>query len=1000
MKWFKDNLSTEVLNCDIITGDFNVNALDSKNQANIFITKTLKEAGLRELLPSAGVTFPRNNSIIDRIFLSKKIMHLQPISTIKKTKIKSDHNILILTLKIPNYIKETKPKNRLWRQNLETLKMHRTAKVINKQIKYFDEKSKDKNSKHFKPDICQRWLSIKEEIKKTSNQIEIQHANSLKTKKANLINRIEECNNQFEKDQFKDQLEKTLREENNSINQIINPITNELITNQAEILETARNYYEKLYQCKPCDEEIHNFLLRNNTKQIDPDIIKKIAYKIDEHELDLCIEKLQEGKAPGSDGLIPTFYKNHKEAILPILLELFNHFLNIGIPPQFKLGVLFSIYKNKGDPNHLNNYRPITLLNVDYKIYSKILNNRILRFLNNVISPFQTGFVPKRILHDNIITLNSVMDMAHREIKSNTHMAPIITFYDFEKAFDSISHKAIVRTLVHLKLPIKFIKAITNLLIESETSVYINNDMSSKFISKRGTKQGDPISPTIFALVVECMSTTIISDRNIRGIGIDNTKILLFADDTATLAYCWIDHHLMDLSIKRFCSATSAAINKNKCICITLKPNTGTIYKKATTSERYLGFNFDNKGIESKIPLIATKIKSQLINWSKFSSTYQGRIILAKTYALSQLTFHNYLSGINAQCQIENTVTKFIFNTKSKNTMSASRRYASYANGGLNLWNLETRATAQRAWIYERHLHQVKNNTPSSFNEIWKKEKDSIFNPSTSTFKARPTKSHVECYQAWVKLKPNRLTQPHYDTLPKLKTIYNDLTKIQNPNYDSFNPTPGQTLIMKEINKSTLPFLEIRKIINLKGRDLLWRLALKALPKVHNAPCIWCNEQETSEHIFFKCKSHIKETQGCINYIQEKSGGSRINWGMEIFNRLDIPLTANAIAIICEHIWRRNKKIHEGTTLKNLRKELLAHELKKTQAAAWERTKNNIYKLIRQEKKANSNEQQKKYKNIISLQLHSKENHTLKSYLNLISSPAWKSRKNQFLSNF
>ncbi|KAM9964318.1 hypothetical protein ACTFIW_004074 [Dictyostelium discoideum] len=892
--------------------------------------------------------------------------------------------------------------NRLWRQNLEVLKLHRTTKVINKQINYFEVKSQDLKSKHYKTDICNRWQQIKDEIKKSSIQLEIQHFNNLKTKKSNLINKIEGCTNPAEKDQLKYQLNKLLKEEyinklanqtnvyinynetpsrfltsklkaknrNNSIKQIMDPKTNQLVTNQEEILESARYYYEKLYECKPCDENTHNFLLNNNTKQIDPEIIKKIAYKIEEYELDLCIEKIQEGKAPGIDGIIPTFYKNHKETIFPLLLELFNHFLDKGIPSQFKQGVLITIYKNKGDPNLLDNYRPITLLNVDYKIYSKIINNRILRFLNNVISPFQTGFVPRRILHDNIITLNSVMDMAQREIQSNTQMAPIITFYDFEKAFDSISHRAIVRTLAHLKLPTKFINAISNLLINSETSIYINNNLSSKFISKRGTKQGDPISPTIFALVVECMATSIISDRNIRGIGLENTKILQFADDTSTIAFCWIDHHLMDLTIKRFCSATSAAINKNKCVCITLRKETGTIYKKACSSERYLEFNFDSKGIESKIPSLATKIKSQLINWSKHSSTYQGRIILAKTYALSQLTFHNYLSSINPQCQIENTVTKFIFNTKSKNTMSASRRYASYTNGGLNLWNLEIRSTAQKAWLYERHLHQVKNKTPSSFNGIWKKEKDTIFNPSESNHHCRPSKSHIDCYQAWVKLKPNRLTQPHYESLPDLKVIYKDLMNIQHPNFDSFKPTPGQIEIMKRINRTTLPFLEIRKIINLKGRDLLWRIALKALPKIYNKPCIWCDEHETSEHIFFTCKSHLKDTQKCMDFIQEKSGGSKFNWNIEVLNRLDIPLTANAIAIICENIWkRRNQKIHEGITIKNLRKELLAHELKKTQLAAWERTKNNIYKLIRQEKKTTNNEQKKKFKNIISNQL-------------------------------
>ncbi|KAM9973970.1 hypothetical protein ACTFIW_007632 [Dictyostelium discoideum] len=160
---------------------------------------------------------------------------------------------------------------------------------------------------------------------------------------------------------------------------------------------------------------------------------------------------------------------------------------------------------------------------------------------------------------------------------------------------------------------------------------------------------------------------------------------------------------------------------------------------------------------------------------------------------------------------------------------------------------------------------------------------------------------------------------------------------IQSPNYDSFNPTPGQLEIMKNINRTTLPFLEIRRIVNLKGRDLLWRVALKALPKVFNKPCIWCNEPETSEHIFFKCKSHLSNSQLCIDYIQEKSGGSNIVWGIEVLNKLDISLTANAIAIICDSIWRRrNKKVHEEITLKN---------------------------------PTNNNEQAKKFRSIISKQL-------------------------------
>ncbi|KAM9949211.1 hypothetical protein ACTFIT_010416 [Dictyostelium discoideum] len=87
-------------------------------------------------------------------------------------------------------------------------------------------------------------------------------------------------------------------------------------------------------------------------------------------------------------------------------------------------------------------------------------------------------------------------------------------------------------------------------------------------------------------------------------------------------------------------------------------------------------------------------------------------------------------------------------------------------------------------------------------------------------------------------------------------------------------------------------------------------------------------------------------------------------------DKKDVLIKTNAIAIICESIWRRrNKRIHEEITLKKLREEKPKHLLKKTQEAALERTKNNIYKLIRQSKKATTIEAAKKFKSIISSQL-------------------------------
>ncbi|KAN0009680.1 hypothetical protein ACTFIU_006977 [Dictyostelium citrinum] len=136
----------------------------------------------------------------------------------------------------------------------------------------------------------------------------------------------------------------------------------------------------------------------------------------------------------------------------------------------------------------------------------------------------------------------------------------------------------------------------------------------SFYETKNSLNKAYPISPTIFALVVECMASAIIADKSIRGLGIHKTKILQFADDTTTI------------------------------------------------SERYLGFNFNKKGIDSKIPSITSKIKAQLQSWEKISSTYQGRSELVKRYGISQLTFHTCINTTPNNNTIENTITKYLFN--------------------------------------------------------------------------------------------------------------------------------------------------------------------------------------------------------------------------------------------------------------------------------------------------------------------------------------------------
>ncbi|KAM9987142.1 hypothetical protein ACTFIY_011560 [Dictyostelium cf. discoideum] len=108
---------------------------------------------------------------------------------------------------------------------------------------------------------------------------------------------------------------------------------------------------------------------------------------------------------------------------------------------------------------------------------------------------------------------------------------------------------------------------------------------------------------------------------------------------------------------------------------------------------------------------------------------------------------------------------------------------------------------------------------------------------NTTPIEKNQLQLHLQCKKAWIQLRTPRHKQTHYENLPKLKKIYEDIMTIKAPEHNKFIPTPGQKEILTKINSKHLPFKEIKRIINMKGRDLLWRFTLKALPKIYNIPC-------------------------------------------------------------------------------------------------------------------------------------------------------------------
>lgn len=180
----------------------------------------------------------------------------------------------------------------------------------------------------------------------------------------------------------------------------------------------------------------------------------------------------------------------------------------------------------------MKNWRPITLLNVIYKIASGCIAERLKTVLSKLISSDQTGFIKGRYIGENT---RLIYDIMHYTDEKNIPGLLLIT--DFEKAFDTISWDCIRRVLTFFNFG-DSIKHWVSVFYNDITSTVIQSGFLSDFFQvKRGCRQGYPLSPYIFLLCAEILSLLLKQDNNVKGIKIGDTEYILtqFADDTTLL---------------------------------------------------------------------------------------------------------------------------------------------------------------------------------------------------------------------------------------------------------------------------------------------------------------------------------------------------------------------------------------------------------------------------------------------------------------------------------
>ncbi|CAD6200218.1 unnamed protein product [Caenorhabditis auriculariae] len=252
-------------------------------------------------------------------------------------------------------------------------------------------------------------------------------------------------------------------------------------------------------------------------------------------EVKYAIRKLKVGTAAGPDNISSELLKAGGDSLYRLLARHFSKYLSeASIPEQWKTSKTILIPK-KGDLTDLNNFRPISLLSVVYKLFTKVIVNRLEKQLDNFQPPSQAGFRRNYSCLDHIHALTQVVER-HRE-----HQMPLaLAFVDYYKAFDSVEINAVLNALASAGVATKYVELIANSNEGTSTTIQLFDKKLSIPIRK-GVRQGDTISPKLFSTALEDAMRQLGWDEehdwedstDIRGINIDGKVLtnLRFADD-------------------------------------------------------------------------------------------------------------------------------------------------------------------------------------------------------------------------------------------------------------------------------------------------------------------------------------------------------------------------------------------------------------------------------------------------------------------------------------
>ncbi|GLT97295.1 hypothetical protein SLE2022_148680 [Rubroshorea leprosula] len=303
------------------------------------------------------------------------------------------------------------------------------------------------------------------------------------------------------------------------------------IVEVSKMKEEISSYFESMFKEEQGERpKLEGICFKQITGEDNSSLIKPFNVE----EIKAAVEDCDSSKAPGPDGFNFRFVKSEWEVIKEDVIGFLQDFHKNSKMVR-GLNTSFIVLIPKVDnPQKIEEFRPISLIGVMYKIIAKILANRLKKVLDGVTGEQQMAFISGRQLMDGVVIANEVVDEAKKK-KKETFMFKI----DFEKAYDRVNWSFLDYMMQRMGFCATWRKWIRVCLETSLVSVLVNGSPTRQFTVSRGLRQGDPLSPFLFLIVVEGLNG-LISTASQKGllegvqVGSRGFKVthLQYADDT------------------------------------------------------------------------------------------------------------------------------------------------------------------------------------------------------------------------------------------------------------------------------------------------------------------------------------------------------------------------------------------------------------------------------------------------------------------------------------